>query len=256
MTVVGEHRHGGPVCVIGGTSGIGLAVARELRRDGRPVTVVGRRAQHGRRMAAEIGATFYRADCTDPDQMSEFASSTQDGYGIPTGLVVSGGGAEAVSRHVTETTAADVQAMFVAQFLGRILPIMTFVPLMAQRSYGKVVLVSTVAGLTPSRPQWLAGALAGAAQQASRSLAAEFAAAGVRINVVALTLVRDSGFDLRRREGALDPEVIAMMDKVAGRLPLGPPDLDDAVAAIVHLLGPRSDATTGSVVPLSGGLVF
>jgi len=242
----------GRACVIGGTSGIGLAVAGALRADGTAVTVVGRDADRGRRAAAEIGADYLRADCADADQVADLVRAMDD---VPTRLVVSGGGTELVSRPAPLTPPADLPTAFALQFTGRVLPVLAFAPLMAERGYGKIVVVSTVAGLAPSRRQWLVGSMAAAAQHACRSLAAEFAAAGVRVNAVALTMVRGSGFDTRMRAGDLDPAVSAMMDTVAARLPLGPPALADAVGVILTLLRPESDAITGSVVALTGGLV-
>jgi NAD(P)-dependent dehydrogenase (short-subunit alcohol dehydrogenase family) len=52
------------VIVIGGTSGIGLTVARSFVEQGADVVVTGRRAEGGQ-VAEAAGASFIRSDATD-----------------------------------------------------------------------------------------------------------------------------------------------------------------------------------------------
>lgn len=59
--------------VVGGTKGIGRAVAQLLVEDGVAVTIVGRRADTGRAAADEIGAHFDQADVSDLGQVRALA---------------------------------------------------------------------------------------------------------------------------------------------------------------------------------------
>lgn len=69
------------VVVIGGTKGLGLAMARALVDRGDRVTVVGRHADHGARAARGLGRTaaFASADLTDWDSLDAlFAGLPED----------------------------------------------------------------------------------------------------------------------------------------------------------------------------------
>ncbi|MGN9808838.1 SDR family NAD(P)-dependent oxidoreductase [Micromonospora sp. BQ11] len=59
--------------VVGGTRGIGREIARHLVTEGHRVTIVGRTADTGTATAAEIGATFLRADVSELAQVRRLA---------------------------------------------------------------------------------------------------------------------------------------------------------------------------------------
>src|SRR5690242_17042191 len=56
------------VLVNGGSQGVGAGIVRAALREGATVAFTGRRTELGEKFAAETGATFVRADLTDPAQ--------------------------------------------------------------------------------------------------------------------------------------------------------------------------------------------
>ena len=55
------------VLIFGGTGGIGSALARRLRTDGRQVHLVGRNRASLEALATDLGASFSVADVNDPE---------------------------------------------------------------------------------------------------------------------------------------------------------------------------------------------
>jgi NAD(P)-dependent dehydrogenase (short-subunit alcohol dehydrogenase family) len=76
--------------ITGGTSGIGLAVARNFIENGANVTITGRR-DTGDLIASEIGATYAQCDATDPAQVEASLAKVESSSGKIDILVVNAG---------------------------------------------------------------------------------------------------------------------------------------------------------------------
>src|SRR5687768_11591900 len=68
---------GARALVAGGASGLGEATARELAARGASVTIADLNEERGAALAAEIGATFAKADVTDEAQVQAAVESTR-----------------------------------------------------------------------------------------------------------------------------------------------------------------------------------
>lgn len=79
--------------VTGGTSGIGLAVAKNFIEHGAKVVITGRREQ-GEAIAAEIGASFIRCDVTDERAVEQTLSQASELHGELDVLVINAGVAD------------------------------------------------------------------------------------------------------------------------------------------------------------------
>ena len=80
------------VLITGGTSGIGLAVAKNFAENGASLTITGRR-DTGADIATEIGATFLRCDVTDEAQVLASIKDTTERSGKIDVLVINAGAA-------------------------------------------------------------------------------------------------------------------------------------------------------------------
>lgn len=67
--------------VTGAASGIGEAVARQFVREGASVVMTDIDAENGERIAAEIGASFFRHDVTEPEQWDELVEQVSEQLG-------------------------------------------------------------------------------------------------------------------------------------------------------------------------------
>jgi NAD(P)-dependent dehydrogenase (short-subunit alcohol dehydrogenase family) len=74
--------------VIGGSQGLGLAIAEELRREGcTRLLLAGRDAAKGEAAAARLGAAFMAAEMADPDQARALIDEAQRRFGRVGALV-------------------------------------------------------------------------------------------------------------------------------------------------------------------------
>ena len=96
------------VLITGGTSGIGLAVARRFVEAGASVAIAGRRAE-GASIAAEIGAKFISADVTEAVEVAAmFAAAVQQVGGLD--AVVLNAGIDPGMAPIAEYGAAAFEA--------------------------------------------------------------------------------------------------------------------------------------------------
>src|ERR1044071_6600016 len=77
--------------VTGGSSGIGLAIARMLRDEGYGLTLVSRRAEKIERAAEELGATAVAADVGDAEACVRLVAEHRERFGRLDVLVNSAG---------------------------------------------------------------------------------------------------------------------------------------------------------------------
>lgn len=88
--------------VVGSTSGIGEAIAKQLAADGAKVVVNGRRAEAGDRVVKEIEAAggvagFVRADISKEDECKNLVEETVEKFGGLDILAINAGVAQATA---------------------------------------------------------------------------------------------------------------------------------------------------------------
>ncbi|HZQ88977.1 MAG TPA: SDR family oxidoreductase, partial [Gaiellaceae bacterium] len=81
----------GAALVTGGSSGIGLAIARMLREEGLELTLVSRRPERVEAAAAELGAAAVAANMADEDDCERVVAEHRRRYGRLDVLVNSAG---------------------------------------------------------------------------------------------------------------------------------------------------------------------
>ena len=214
--------------VIGGSSGIGLAVAQLAAGQGWDVTIASRSPER-----ADVDARRVALDVTDVEAVRRVFGDLG-----PIDHLVSTAGAPGTGpvRHVD---LAVGRRLFEAKVLG---------PLAAIQSTeirSSIVLTSGLAAAVPVPGAFFTGTVNGAVEAAVRALARELAP--VRVNAVAPGLIDTPQYaampEERRR---------AMFERTAGALPAGrvgrPADVADAVW---HLL--TNEFVTGTVHAVDGG---
>src|SRR3954464_14948697 len=120
---------------------------------------------------------------------------------------------------------------------------------MAQRRYGSIVNVASVAGMTSGPIHAYTAAKAGVIQL-TQTLAAEWGRAGVRVNAVSPGFTRTIALEAGIASGALDRDRLAR-NTAMNRL-VEPIEVAQAVA---WLLGPMSSGVTGINLPVDAGFI-
>jgi NAD(P)-dependent dehydrogenase (short-subunit alcohol dehydrogenase family) len=232
---------GSKVVIIGGTSGIGFAVAQAALADGASVIVGSHNIAKVDAAVATLGvsATGVVLDLTDEASVAAFFEQV----GPFDHLVFTAGDWE---RRKTNISAnfdfADAQAGFGVRFWGALLAVKYAMPHIAPD--GSVTLTGGVLAHRPQKGSALSTAIAGAAEHLMRGLAVDLAP--VRVNIVAPGLIAT---DVWARVPA-----DAMQAMVDGQ-PLPRPGLPTEVAE-AYLYFMRGRYTTGQVAIVDGGRLF
>jgi NAD(P)-dependent dehydrogenase (short-subunit alcohol dehydrogenase family) len=118
---------------------------------------------------------------------------------------------------------------------------------MVARGYGRIVSMSSQAGLVGIRRHAVYSASKGGVNMLTKVLALEWAPHGVTVNAVAPTFIRTPGTAERLDQ----PEFAA---DVLSRIPVGRfGTTTDVAAAVLYFASPAAGLVTGTVLPVDGG---
>jgi short-subunit dehydrogenase len=190
--------------VTGGSSGIGLAVARELaRRGGWRLILAARGEERLAAAAEELSATAIRCDVTDDAEVAALVAAAHAGGGCD--LLVHAAGAPGRAG-VLDADLATYRAAFEVNYIGLVRVATAFWPLL-EAGRGRLVPVVSVAGAVALAPSAPYAAAKSAALSWARSYGAAAREHGVAVTIVNPGPVPTPGFPqgalLRSRWGRL-----------------------------------------------------
>jgi NAD(P)-dependent dehydrogenase (short-subunit alcohol dehydrogenase family) len=237
----------GVLVVTGGGGGIGHEVACEQARQGYRVAVWDHDLDLARRTAREVEecgsqAIALAVDVGDPDQVSEATAATLSRFGFVTALVACAGINDFID--LDGLTPDRWERMMAAHLTGDYLAVRTLIPSMRARRHGRIVLLSSMAGVSGS-----AGHVHYAAAKAgiigfAKALCKEVGPDGITVNVIA--------------PGAIETPMLANVpvevnqryaDNPVGRIGRA----EDIAHFVSALLSPRASFMTGAVLHVNGG---
>jgi NAD(P)-dependent dehydrogenase (short-subunit alcohol dehydrogenase family) len=231
-----------PVLVVGGSRGIGRALAALCTARGDEVHVAARDEAALRAVAGELGVVPHAVDARDPDAVADTVEAIAGSRGLA-GLAYCPGTIDL--RPLPRVTDDAMRAAFELDVLGAL----RFVQAAAaalRDARGAVVLFSTVAVAQGFPAHAVVGAAKGAVEGLARSLAAELAPR-VRVNCVAPSLVRTP----------LSAPLLgtaAVADGIARLHPLGRlGEPADPAGVAAFLLSDAASWMTGQVIAVDGG---
>jgi NAD(P)-dependent dehydrogenase (short-subunit alcohol dehydrogenase family) len=163
--------------VTGGSSGIGLAIARMLREEGFGLTLASRRAEKVEAAAAELGATAVAADVADADDCARLVAVHRERFGRLDVLVNSAG--VGIGGRVEDLPAKHLDLQLDINLRGLFLVTQAAIP-MLRESRGWIVNLASIAGTLPTPGLATYGATKAAVISLTRSLNGELDADGVR----------------------------------------------------------------------------
>ncbi len=227
--------------VTGATSGIGKAAAEELGRHGAEIVVHGRDAGRGSAVVGAITAAggkarFVAADLTDPAQLDHLV----DQAGAVDVLVNNAG--FSWFGPTAELDVATFDRLFAANVRAAYFLVAALAPKMAARGSGSIINIGSMAGQIGLAGGAAYGATKAALAAMTRSWAAEFSPAGVRVNAIAAGPVLTNGAAPARTE-ALGATTLLSRAARAGEI----------ASVIAFLASPKASYVTGAVVAADGG---
>ena len=236
----------GPVAVVtGGGSGIGLATCERLAKEGFAVAALDLRPS----AAAGKAALTLVCDVTDEADVPAAVAMVSDRLGEIDVLVNNAGitGSRQATR-CHETPVEEWDKVFAVNVRGPFLCSRAVLPRMIARGSGHIITIASVAGLVAFPGRCAYTASKGAALMLTRSIAVDYAAAGIRANVVCPGMVYTPMTSWRLDQ----PELRAEVER---RIPVGrvatPEEIADAVAL---LASGRLTYMTGHPLVVDGGM--
>lgn len=239
------------VAVTGAGRGIGRAIALHAAAAGASVVAGSRTTSELDQLRSEIAeasgeCTPVRLDVTDLTSITAFFDAAREAYGRLDGLVNNaGGGSTYATLDFSEedfdwSVDLNFKSVFFCSQLG--------IRLMLDGGGGSIVNITSMGGLLglPGRAAYCA--VKAGVNNMTRSMAAEFASAGIRVNAVAPGMVNTPIFQ-RSMQGDR-PDLRSMIDAIPlGRILEGA----DVTPMVVLLLSDASAMVTGQVIPVDGG---
>ena len=237
-------RFEGRVAVVaGGSSGLGLDIARGFVEQGARVVMAARDGERLTKAAAEIGATPIACDITDFDSVAALAQQTLEQCGR-LDIAVNSAGFEQQTA-IRDITPETLEPMVAVQFTGAVYFLRHMAN--AMEAGGAIVTVSSLTGvLVPQNYAAYAGAKAGI-NHVTRIAASEYGADGIRVNAVAPSVI-----DTPMTNHLLAiPAVEAAFLEQTPLARMGQPA--DVTSAVLWLASDESSYITGQVLPIDGG---
>jgi 3-oxoacyl-[acyl-carrier protein] reductase len=243
--------------VLGSTSGLGLAIAQGLAREGARVAICGRRAEMATARAAELsGAVGIEVDLSVPGAAAATVRSARDGLGEIDILVLNAGGPP--PGPATELTAQNLAPALDTLLLTQIDFVSLLLPGMRERGWGRILAIGSSGVAQPipdlARSNTARAALAGYL----KTLAQEVARDGVTVNIILpgrIETDRTASLD-RRAAMAKGIEEAEVRRASEARIPAGRYGTAAEFGSVgVFLCSAAASYLTGSAIRVDGGMV-
>lgn len=249
------------VLVIGGSYGIGEAAAQLALAEGASVIIASRSAENLATAAARMQAATGKrpemlvADVTQPGAADTLAAQVYDLWGGLDVLVSAVGGS--VRSGFADLTDEDWLANYGFNVLSTVRAIRAHLPLLSAGNAPAVVMLGAAASKMPYMHQVMSNVHKAGLLGLNKTLAAEFAELGIRVNLVApgrtLTPLWTTRADkIAAEEGRTRTEVLADFSK---DIPMGRFGTAEEIARmVIWLASPCASYVTGQAINVDGGI--
>ncbi len=238
--------------MVGGTSGIGQAIALGLARAGADVIPSGRRPDQVKAVATQIEAVGCRSlpvtvDVNDRASLEKLLSAVLDAFENVDILVNSAG---RIKRGPSmDSPESDWQEILDTNLMGVLRACQIFGRSMWQKEYGRIINITSLNAFVALHEVAAYAASKAAVQSLTRSLAVEWAGRGVCVNAIAPGVFPT----------ALNSELLqgtARGQELLTRTPMKRfGNAEDVVGAAILLASDAASFMTGCVVTVDGGFL-
>ncbi len=244
MTVTFRHQ---VALVTGAASGLGLAIAGRLAREGVRLALLDANLERLQVIRQQFAGDceLYGTDITQENIVKKTVEEIAGRYGRIDILVNSAGitGLTNIKSH--EVDSGNLRLVFDVNFLGSYHTSKYVLPFMLKHNYGRILHIASIAGKEGN-----AGMLAYSASKAAVIAMAkvqgkEYAETGITVNALAPAVIRTALVDAMPEE-----QVKYMTDKIPMKR-CG--TLEEMAGLAAYIVSPENSFTTGFTFDLSGG---
>lgn len=245
MSPENTQLQGRTALVTGSTGGLGVAIAKALAAEGARVIVTGRNKVRGAAVAADIRsaggvADFVAADLgAGEDEIRRLASAAGD-----VDILVNNAGVWSSPAPTADISEATLLESYRANVVGPFLLTGALAPAMVARGRGAVVNIGSITGLIGGDRSALYNSTKAAVHSLTKSWAAEYGPAGVRVNAVA------PGPIATERAAEAADHVAPVLARIPSRRMSTP---EEVAAAVVFLAGDDAANIHGAILSVDGG---
>jgi NAD(P)-dependent dehydrogenase (short-subunit alcohol dehydrogenase family) len=252
MSVLDKFSLEGKVALVtGGYKGLGRGFAQALAEAGADVVVAARNEAASVTAAEEIAASTgrktlgLRMDVTNRPEVEAAVARTTEHFGRFDVLVNNAG--TCVHRPALEVTDEQYDDVITTNLKGVWLPSVVAAKWMAENGGGNIVNVGSISGEIVNRPQLqpVYNASKAAVHQLTKSLAAEWAPLGIRVNAIAPGYIKTEMAPVDK------PEFRRMWIEDAPMQRYSTPE--EIAATVLYLASEASSFSTGAIVVTDGG---
>jgi len=232
--------------VTGGAQGIGRAIAERFVASGAKVTIWDFDRAMTERAVSEIGeaAGFVQVDMTDWDAVRSAAARTEAEMGR-VDILVNNAGVAGMNATLAEYPVEEWRRVIDLNLTGVFHGCKAIVPGMAERGYGRIVNIASIAGKEGNPNASAYSASKAGVIALTKSLGKELAGKDIAVNCVTPAAAKTAIFD------QMKPEFIQFM---LSKIPRGRfVQVDEIAALVAWLVSAENSFTTGGVFDISGG---
>ncbi len=236
--------------VTGGGSGIGAAICDRFASDGMAVVVADRDTANAQRIAADIvtqggDAAAVSMDVADPASVEQAMAFAEERFGSLDVMVASAG--IGIQKSMLETSVEEWSAIIAVNLTGVFLCGKAAAMRMAPRKFGRIINISSVAGMRgiPGRSAY--GASKGGVNSLTQVMAVEFGPLGITVNSIAPGPINTPLTDRMHTDATRRAYTDAMPLQRYGTLA-------EAAGVASFLASDDAAFVTGHILPVDGGM--
>jgi len=247
--------------VLGGSKGIGLAIANGLASEGVDICIVSRSLNNLKSAQSEIissnsvKVTIYQGDAGNSNDLESLYAFLNEGIGLPD-IVINNSGGPAMGTFMDHKDNVWLEA-FNQHLMSPVRLMKRFSPSMMEKNWGRFINISSTVALEPSSSMSLSATMRAGVAALSKSASLTLAQTGVTINTIC-----PGGVSTSRLMNLIETQsknqgvpVADLLENAQKSIPMNRFALPEEVADMaVFLSSSRANYITGRVHSIDGGL--